>query len=49
MTDKGKQAATRAAVIGSGDNGEIWPLDVYEHFGYEDDGFPTGQYTTEYD
>lgn len=58
MTEQEKQAATRAAFIGSGDNGEICPVDVYKHFGYveencmfhyEDDGSPTGQYETMFD
>lgn len=66
MTDKERQAAARAAVVGSGDDGEVIQRDVYKHFGYfedyeharigeetmfryEDDGFPSGQYTTEFD
>lgn len=58
MTEQEKQASTRAAFVGSGDDGEICLADVYKHFGYveenhmfhyEDDGFPTGQYTTEFD
>lgn len=58
MTEQEKQAAMREAFVGSGENGEIWLMDVYEHFGYveengmmryEDDGFPSGQYTTHFD
>lgn len=58
MTDKERQAAARAAFVGSGEGGDICTRDIYEHFGYveenymfhyEDDGFPTGQYTTRID